>query len=266
MKNGLLVGVLVGLAGTFVFANAPAYAQPAPQDLSITSAKADITYETAPRCLNSSNSVVSCSAAEVPLRSDTFQINANVDTTNATDLGEELTTYGMGFFLQPGPCDSSNDSIQPNSNYPLFLDAVPKLSENSSSKKWDIYTFEGPVPSLFPVPVPVPGQFGNVEVQLKVNKEDPTQSTLHLEGNASLCEFGQNTPSPVTGQMCLSVANAGAISAFPYAPDFYDGGSGSLTGNAEADGDFTSVTVTPDYGTNNVSTAFCPLQEFFQPF
>lgn len=243
MKNGLLVGTLVALAGIFAFANAPAYAQ---QDLNLTSAKADITYETASECLTPpqfSNPVVSCNFYYLPWNSDTFEINANVDTTLQTDLSQELTSVGMFVALAPGSCGDDNA--------PVYVGFIPALSQ-TSNKNWDIYAFEGAVPDtnfsieeFFPL-------FSDVEAQIKVDKNNPADSTLHLEGNGNLCNFDAGD-TPVTGQMCLFVDNAGAISGF--GPDFYDGLS-------ETDGDYSEVTVTPEYSNKDISTAFCPL--FFE--
>jgi len=199
------------------------------QDFSLTSAKAEITHETANACLNST--FVSCNGFEPfttstrtnstnpPIAvcsfergcffgnsfdSDSYEILASLALFNSTEFQQDLN-QDIQFALAPGSCDmiaSDLSSVPPGT----WTGNIPGASLHKvTNKNFTIYNFEGNIPA-FTTPggefnaTVAPGFSSAVFDHLAFNLKIPTTgkpTTMSLEGNANLCA--------ITGPMALAV-------------------------------------------------------------
>jgi hypothetical protein len=208
---------------------------PAP-DFNLTSAKAEITHETADRCF-SPGTFISCgpsiSAPDISLAtrfdSDSYEILANLALLQPTEFATDLNET-IAIVLSPGTCGEIdiNSTFFPAGSW---FGIVPGSDlHHVTNKNFNIYNFEGNIPTFTTnalnettfVPT-----FDRIEFNLKIPTTTGT-ATLSLEGNANLCS--------ISGPMALSV----------FIPDI------------DADSDFSCVNIpAPEYETLDISQAFC---------
>ncbi len=222
-------------------------------DFNLTSAKAEITHETATTCLNSS---VSCRGIEpvnnetnatqclgrgclLPVNSfdsDSYEILAKLAVFNSTEFQQDLNN-DIQFALAPGSCvgfagTGDLSAVPPGT----WTGNIPGASLHKvTNKNWTIYNFEGNIPA-FTTPGDFIKLFGSsavfdhLEFNLKIPGPDKTGSTtMSLKGNANLC----------------------AISAGPMALAVY------IQDGVGAD-DFSCVDIlAPDFDTLDISSAVC---------
>jgi hypothetical protein len=221
-------------------------------DFNLTSAKAEITHETATTCLNSS--FVSCQGIEpvdnetnttkkclgpgclLPgnsFDSDSYEILANLALFNSTEFQEDLNN-DIQFALAPGSCAGFAGAGDLSAVPPgTWTGNIPGASLHKvTNKNFTIYNFEGNIPA-FTTPPDFIKFFGSSAVfdHLEVNLKIPTNgepTTMSLEGNANLCA--------ITGPMAFAV----------YIQD------------GDGNDDFSCVNIhAPDFETLDISSAAC---------
>lgn len=219
-------------------------------DFSLTSGKAEVTYETA-SCENENetSSIISCQA---PLwDSDSYEVNAAANVTDMTELGQDVTTNGLVLAFLSGTDCSALESGNSSSNSTgdlISLQVIPgNAVHTTTNRKWTIYSFEGNVPqfaaALHKEAQTFPGTYDHLEMNLKILNSDPANSSLHVEGNADFCDWtNSENPVPLTGQPVSMVFDIAGLT------------EGISLDN---DTDLGCVDLMPEYKTRDVSSAAC---------
>ena len=224
-------------------------------DFNITSAKADITHETATACLGSS--LVSCQEGGLltgPIKcfgpgcgfgtsfdSDSYDITASATLFNSTEFQQDLNN-DIQFALAPGDC-SSFAGAGNLSEVPLgtWIGNIPGGSLHKvTNSNFTIYNFEGNIAASsngllnetlnFTTIGGFSTVFDHLDFNLKIPGPGKTGSTtMSLEGNANLCAI-------TTGPMALAV----------FIPD------------GDIDDNFSCVNIpAPEFDTLDISTGVC---------
>ncbi len=227
---GLAISVLLAVISLLVKGGvgvSQAILPPSP-DFNLTSAKAEITHETANSCLTP-GSFISCLTS--PLYSDSFEILANLAVLNTeffTDLNQTMYVA-----LFPGNCSTlTNATVGGIGRSGGFVIPIPGADlKMHSNKNGTMYTFEGNVQGF---PTGVATWAGAPFVRVEVNFKFPTSGspTLALEGNANLCG--------INGPMALTVSFGDTFDA-----DF------------DRDIDGSCVNISPEFETLDISQVFC---------
>ena len=213
MKGSLRLRFLMALVGIFTVAGM-AWATVGLLDFQFNGTpKSEITHDIAD-CVPPSGSFLSC---DIGYPSDSFEINAALKYVG-NDFGTDVTENGIGVDLY----ETGNCTGTPISYETIPGGAVHQTTTGGPHPK-TIYSFDGSLPNF------AAEDFTQLSMEIT---ETSSTATLHLEGNANLC----NATSEGTVSLRFSIA----------APD-----------DSDSDTDTQCVQLTPEYNTLDVSNQFC---------
>jgi hypothetical protein len=152
-------------------------------DFNLTSAKIEITHETANECLSPPGSFISCGGYD----SDSYEILANLALSDTAEFESRLNE-SIFVSLSAGTC--GDVGLNESSPTGTWTGIIPGASLHKvTNKNFTIYNFAGNVPTIS-------SGYDGVQFNLKI----PTKGTptLALSGNANLCQ--------ITGPMSLQIS------------------------------------------------------------